>query len=171
MSLRGFLKAAELVIIGRPHPALRMSAARTIFRARCTALDMERLHGAAFRNTPRDVREISESARHVLRRSRDHGRKEARHAGRIHAADRMRDLFRRGIRSVVIHARESVHLDIDKARRDVDALLRRSQQVIDSIDHSVEGNLDVFPRDDINAVTFHDTTGLCTSFPQQVRAK
>ena len=87
--------------------------------------------------------EIAESTRHVFRRSSDHGRKESGDAGCEHGADGSRDLFVAGGWRVVIDTRDEI----------------------------VEGNLYLLASGRIDAITFHEVTGLCTSFPQPVDAK
>ena len=47
----------------------------------------------------------------------------------------------------------------------------RSTERIDARDEIAEGNLHLLARGRIYAITFHDVTGLCTSFPQPVDAK
>src|ERR1051326_913459 len=148
-----------------------MRAARAVLRRNVGTFDVERFHGAAFRSTLANSGEIAQCTGHDLGRARDHGREKTRYAGRIHAADGVRDRFGTRLRVVVVDTRESVYLYVDETGRDVDALLRRDQQMINAIDHAVERNLGMFPCDNINAVTFHDATGLYTSFPQQHPAK
>src|SRR5438094_379021 len=72
---------------------------------------------------------------------------------------------------VSVHSGESIHLQIDKTGCDVDLIGRRREKMVHAIDHTIEGNLGMFTRYHVDAVTFHKVTGLYTSFPQGGPAK
>ena len=87
-------------------------------------------------------------------------------------ANGTRDLFVAGRRRVVIDAGEAVHLQIDPAGRN-DSSNRPSGESSGSTlsMESREARSRFFSGCEIDAVTFHRCTGLCTSFPQARSAK
>ena len=78
---RGFLEAVELIQIRWPDPSCGMRAAWPVFRRNVWSLQVESFHGRAFPHRFFRAGEIRERARHIRRRSGDHGGEEASDTG------------------------------------------------------------------------------------------
>ena len=72
----------------------------------------------------------------------DHGWQYTRHPGFEQPSDGPSNCFVRRCRIVVIHARETVHLEINEPRGNEAGNISSADQVIDSLDRTAISNLD-----------------------------
>jgi len=110
--------------------------------------------------------QIAQAREHLVGRTRNHGGQTTRHPGRTDRIDSPCDIFPRRARIIKIDTRESIHLNIDKARRDP------GQVATDKRPHRLDRipklNLHRFVRSDINSATrfIHNSS---TAFSQPPR--